>query len=313
MQYRPPVIILGGSDRTRSHLPGPGRDKHPLTGYKGADILFQGIPLVARIVERLEQSGQFGALYIAGPSAAYSHIETAATLIETDGGFAENIRVSLERVRGDHPGKPIAFLTCDVLPEVETLQSVMQHYRRHAPCDVWFPTIAAPTDPDRLGASGWKPSYRIAPQPGEPPQRVLPCHLLIADPDSLRLDLVLNIFHLAYRTRNRSVTYRRTVMLRALLAGLLWQDVLHVFGLRWPTLTLSVVWNGTRMGMELARGTITRPAMEDYVRRVLIKRSHQNRHPERRIVSPRLEGLSLALDIDTEEEAAQMGGQVANR
>ena len=35
---RIPAVILGGSDRRASRLPEAGRDKSPLTGYKGVEI-----------------------------------------------------------------------------------------------------------------------------------------------------------------------------------------------------------------------------------------------------------------------------------
>ena len=47
------------------------------------------------------------------------------------------------------------------------------------------------------------------------------------------------------------------------------------------------------------------------MRRIFVRDRHRRRHPERRIFVPLVEGLSLALDVDTVEEAREIGGRTA--
>ena len=75
-------------------------------------------------------------------------------------------------------------------------------------------------DRSALGAFAWKPVYRIVPEPGEEAVRILPGHLGIFEPRSLRLPLLYRLLGLAYRTRNRSIKRRRSAMLRAVLLAL---------------------------------------------------------------------------------------------
>lgn len=308
-----PVVILAGSDRQPPEMPAAGRDKHPLSGYKGVDVLIDGRPLVETLVDRLRDAGGFAPIYVAGPRSVYGHIGAPARLIEANDTFGKNIRTSLEYVRAGHPRSPIAFLACDVVPEVETLRTLLEHFHRHSPCHFWFPLIRAPEDRERLGASSWKPAYRIAPEPGEPAVRVLPGHLVVVDPDALRRLFVYRLMQLGYRTRNRSITYRRGVMVRGVVFELLFQDLRHLLAFRPPTLTWTVLSAGISAARELKAGTVTRAKLEDALCRVLITHRYRKRYPERRVLLPIVEGLSLALDIDTEEEAREMGGDLSSR
>lgn len=305
-----PIIVLAGSDLRPADLPADGRDKHPLAGYKGADVRIGDRTLIEAVVDRLRASGRFDPVYVAGPASAFGRIRTGATVIDADGTFGQNIQTSLEAVRSAHPGSPIAFITCDVLPEVETLRRLLDDYGRHEPCDLWCPFIHAPEDRQRLGASAWKPAYRIVPQEGQPAVGVLPGHLVVADPEALRLKFVYRLFQLAYRTRNRPIDYRRSVIVRGVVLELLYQDFLHLFTFRAPVLTWSVLSVGIPGASELKKGRLTRLQLERATRKIFVTSRHRKRYPDRRVLLPIVEGLSLALDIDTEEEARAAGGNV---
>jgi hypothetical protein len=305
-----PLVILGGSDRRPTRLPLSGRDKHPLSGYKGIDVRIAGQPLVLKVAERLRESGCFDPIYLTGPAAAYREIEGSVELIDADSTFARNIRIAMNAVRARHGDRPVAFTTCDILPDVETLRQVMADYTAHAPCDFFFPLVQAPEDPDRLGASAWKPVYRVVPQPGQSARRVLPGHLAIVDPGALRLTFLYRLIQIGYRTRNRSIRYRRSVMVRGVLGALLYQDWMHLLALRAPTTAWTVLTAGLKAGRGLKRGTILRTELEDAVRKVFVAGAHRKRYPDRRALLPLVEGLSLALDIDTEEEARAVGGDI---
>ncbi len=305
-----PAIVLGGSDPRPATLPEGGEELHPLAGYKGVEIRIEGRPIVEHLVERLENSGRFGPIFIAGPAREYGELRSSATLIEADGTFGGNIRTSIEAVRARHPGLPIAFITCDVLPEAATLRRLLEHYDRDAPSDLWFPLIRVPADHENLGASSWKPIYRVAPGAEEAPVEVLGGHLVIVQPESLRLDFLYRLIDLAYRTRNQSVDRRRRFIVRGLLRALLREDLQRLLALRWPGVTWKTLHAGVTAARELRDGTVTRERLEGALDAILVDRSHRGGRRVR-VHTPLVHGLSLALDVDTEEEARAMGGSLS--
>lgn len=303
-----PLIILAGADRRPADLPPDGSDLHPLSGYKGATVRFDGRPLVEVVASRASESGGFGPIYLAGPKSAYGEVADWVQRIDTDGAFGENLRASVSAVRDRHPGSPVGFITCDVLPEPGPLKELLADYAALAPCDVWYPLVRAPRD--QLGSSAWKPAYRIAPTDDSPPVRVLPGHLVIVDTEALRLDFIYGLFQIGYRTRNLSIGTRRAQMVRGLVGQLLYQDLLHLITLRPPTLTVSAMRAGIGASRELGRGTITRHRLEDAFRRLVVRRRHRKRFPKRRVEMPIVDMLSLAIDVDTREEVQDLGGEL---
>lgn len=304
-----PIIVLGGSDRKPVQLPERGGDKHPLSGVKGVDIRIHGRPLVQTLIERLVASDRFGPIYLAGPRDAYADLDSPAELIATDGGFGENIEAALEAVRIRHPETLVAFITCDVLPGAEELAGLMDRCLAEQPCDMWFPLVRAP-ERERLGASAWKPAYRIPETESGEPVAVLPGHLVVVDPEAMRLAFIYRLFDLGYRTRNRPIDQRRGVMLRGVIFELLYQDLLHLFSLRAPSLTWGVLSAGFPAARGLRDGRASRTMLERALRRIFVKSRHRKRHPARRILLPFVDTLSLALDIDTEEEARAAGAEM---
>ncbi len=308
-----PLVILAGSDGRPTKLPDEGKDKHPLSGFKGVDIRIDGRPLVETVVNRLEGSGRFAPIYLVGPESAYRDVRTSATMIDADGSFGQNIESAVNAVTAAHPGLPVAFTVCDILPEVETLRDLMGEYDRQGRSVLWFPIIHSPADRRDLGASAWKPAYRIVPESGRPAVDVLPGHLVVTDLGALRLPLLYKLFQAAYRTRNRSISYRRTVMLRAVLGQLLLLDLRRVLRFRFPSVTWGVIRAGSSAAGSLKAGTITRAALERAVATLLVKRAAMRAAPGCGVQLPIVDALSLALDMDTREEAEQMGGDVAPR
>ncbi len=308
-----PLVILAGSDRRPTTLPDEGRDKHPLSGFKGVDIRIDGRPLVETVVDRLERSGRFAPIYLVGPEWAYRNVRTSAKVIDADGTFGQNIETAVRAVTEAHPGLPVGFTVCDILPEVDTLRDLMGEYDRQGRSVLWFPIIHSPADRRDLGASAWKPAYRIVPEPGEPAVEVLPGHLVVTDLNALRLPFLYKLFEAAYRTRNRSISYRRTVMLRAVMGHLLRLDLRRVLRFRLPSVTWSVVRTGSSAARSLMAGTITRGVLEQAVATLLVKRDAMRAAPGCGVQLPIVDALSLALDMDTREEAEQMGADVAPR
>lgn len=300
-----PLIIMGGSDRQAGDLPSWVHDRSPLTGAKGATLVLRGKRLVDLLIERFRSATDlFDPIYIAGPASDYSEIASDVEVIDTDGGFGHNIEAAIEFARARHPGSPLAMSTCDILPEPEELCALLEDYHREQPSDFWFPIIAV--DEHALGASEWKPRYRVIPR-GREPTSVLPGHLVIFDPEAMRLRFLYRLLQVGYTTRNRSVLYRRAAFVRHLLWNVMVQDVLHVLTLRVPNVTWDTWRHGYFAARRLRDGQLTQEELERVIRQMFVKRRHRKRHPDRRARLPILRGMSLARDIDTLEEARALG------
>ena len=301
-----PLVVLGGGDPRPSTLPEAGADLHPLQGPKGLALKIQGRPIIDILLERLQASGCFEPIFIAGPRALYGSERLGCQVIDTDSTFGENIKAAIETLVVECPGRSIAITTCDILPEVEELHRLMEDYYHHLPLDFWFPAILAPDEEEQLGASSWKPRYRVSPLPGAEPRTLLPGHLLVADPLTIRRPLVYRTFDLAYKSRNRPILYRLGLIVGHILAGLVLQDLKLLLTLRLPTLTYTVITNGVILALHLRSGTITPEEMADRLGRIFIRYRHRRKHPERQGRTPLKHGLSLAKDIDTVEEAKEI-------
>ncbi len=302
-----PAIILAGSDRDPAALPEAGRGQTSLSGYKGLDLQLDGRPLVRCVVDRVTSSGSFDPVYVAGPARVFRTADTGANLVDCEGKLSENVRCALAAVCPRHPGAPLAFLTCDVLPTAADLETAVASYRREAPCAVFFPLVRVPQDPGSLGVSFWKPSYRIVARKGEPATGVLPGHLVVVEPDRLRVELVCRLLDLAYQTRNQSLRRRRPVMIRGVLRELMRRDVGLILHRRLPRFTWTVLRATLAAGRELERGSLTRAHLEATLSTLMVNEGHGDRYVGHAVRVPIIDGLSLALDIDTEEEAQAAG------
>ena len=306
----PPLVVLAGSDSRPGRLTDEGRGYRALDGYKSAFLRIGGQPLVGCILDRLSASARFSDLYVAGPAKVYSGLVSGARLVDCNGRLEGNLRTAFEAVREDHPHGPIAFLAGDVLPEVETLRTTMDRYFDEAPCDVFFPLAEAPDDPAMLGPSSWKPRYRIRRDEHSEPSTILPGHLIIVDPDALRIGLVYRLLALSYRTRNRPIGERSYTMFRGVLMHALREDLRQIFTLGLPNLTAAVVADGAAVAMGLKSGNMTCERLERAARRVMVSYGHRRRYPRRQVRLPILaDSLSLARDFDTEEEARAVGAE----
>ena len=306
-----PVVLLAGRDRGSTRLPEEGQDHHLLKGYKSLDLEVAGKPLIAELADRLKATGAFAPVWIAGPADLYqplvdSGLLAGARLVDTDGDFGQNLEAGVETARAAHPGQPLAVLTSDILPDPEELERTVDDYRRASPCDFWMGEIRIPKDLGRLGHSAWKPKYHLRPR-GEPDGvPTLPGHLVIVDPDVIRLHLVYRIFDLAYRTRNRAISDRRWAIVRGALTVLLHEDLGRLLRGRLPVVTWEMLYHGLKLGTKLRRGAVDQEELEDRLRILWVDDRHRRRHPERRGRVAILDTLSLARDIDTVEEAREI-------
>ncbi|MFQ5653152.1 MAG: hypothetical protein ACE5GW_00295 [Planctomycetota bacterium] len=303
-----PVIVLGGSDRRPVHLPDSGAGQHPLCGYKGADVRLGGRTLISVLLERLLASGAFNPVLLAGPAEVYRKAGTRVPVIDTDGSFGRNVQVALETVRDQHPGEPVAITTCDILPDPAELEVALADYHRAPRPVLWYPLIRIPEDRESLGVFGWKPAYQVVPEAGEEAVRVLPGHMVVVEPGALRRRFLYRLLEVAYRTRNRPIAYRRPRMVGRLATGLILQDLLNLVWLRPPSLTWTVLRWGLDAARKLKGGCLTRSELEEALARIFVRRSHRRKNPDCTVRVALLDGLSLAEDIDTLEEAKAVGG-----
>ena len=110
--------------------------------------------------------------------------------------------------------EPVAFATSDILPTAEEFCRLLDgSYLPHRDALFWGQFVAA--EPDEMGASSWKPSYRFRPDDDRPPLNLYPGHLVIARPDALRLTVAVHLLSLAYRYRNRDLRQRYVRMVVA--------------------------------------------------------------------------------------------------
>jgi hypothetical protein len=205
----------------------------------------------------------------------------------------------------------LALLACDVLPARAELDELHALHAAAAPCALWLPFVREPSDPAALGAFAWKPRYRIAAAPGADPERILPGHLAVVEPDVLRLPLLYRLLNAGYRSRNRPLSARRNALLFAVLGSLLARDVLGLARLCAPILTAHVVGAGLRLARRLRADALDTGELERLVARILVRRGAPLERARVRL--PHTDFLSLAEDIDTEEEARELGDLAAPR
>jgi hypothetical protein len=262
-------------------------------------------PILDLLLERFRDSGHFAPIFIAGPEALLGQEHAGSKVVDTNGTFGENLQAGVEHFMAEYESGPLAFTTCDILPEVEELDRVMADFREQWPLDFWFPVIQAPPD-NSLGASSWKPRYRLIPEGGEESLSMLPGHLVIVDPRAFRLPLIYRAFQLAYETRNTAVMPRLWRILSGVLVGLIAADLRDLVRFRLPAKTVTAVYHGVALALEL-RGEARQASLEKRLRGIFVRHRHRRKHPHLGGRIPLMQALSLAKDIDTQEEAEEAG------
>ena len=118
-----------------------------------------------------------------------------------------------------------------------------------------------------------------------------------------RRPLLFRLMDAAYRSRNRSVGRRLAALLGTGLSGLLAIDIGLLVRLRAPTRTVTTVSSGLRLARQLRRGCLRVEELEHIIARIFL-RQHLSEVPAAGgIRFPFVDVLSLAEDVDTEEEA----------
>jgi hypothetical protein len=312
-----PITILAGSDHSPGDLPESGAGLHSLAVYKGAEVEVGGRHLIELLVEQIMACGGFGPITVAGPAAVYAALDLGdVRWVDTNGSVATNLHAAIDDHQGRHdPGVPMAMIAYDVIVSAVELDQLRQLYETDQPCALWLPAVRMPENKTALGPFAWKPYYTLlrdeqddekdTAMAGETVQ-LLPGHLAIFHPQSLRLPLLYKLLDLAYRTRNHSVALRRRVMVRSILGTLLLQDLRLLFSLHLPRITFAVISNGLRLARGLRRGSLSIAGLEHAVGGMFLRHARGTwSGPGNGIRIPPVDILSLAEDIDTEEEAEQ--------
>jgi len=280
-----------------------------LRGCKGAQRLPTGRPLLAELIDRYRQSGRFTDPLIFGPAPVYRGL-IDGELVPVEGNLAATLAAVREVVRQRFPpSAAVALSTCDILPTADEVRQLLETgYDPHAACCFWGQLVEA--QPDELGASRWKPAYRMLSDDDRRPLNLYPGHLIIARPEALRIRLTNHILHLAYRYRNRDLRWRHVQILARGLGRLLWEDFRQLCLGKLPVLTISIPLHGLRGYHRLRRGVLTPHDFEHGVAKTLLHRRYQAAAGGRPVVFAITRLLSFAKDIDTVAELAEHGARM---
>jgi hypothetical protein len=296
---RIPLVLLAGRSSEPSTLGPGGGAHHPLPGYKAAEVRVGGRALVELVTERFAGCDRLGPVRVAGPRELYGPLVGDERVVHTDGSLPENLGAAVAGARALADGGPIAIAASDILPDPAELDAWMTEREAGPPCKLWFPLVRARELEGPHEASSWKPKYRIAEEPGGEPVSVLPGHLIVFEPDALRIGFALALMDAVYRTRNLSVSERRGSLVRWRVPKMLRVELAGLARGRAPLYTVRAARRGLGVARSLGRGDLSRIQLERAIAALLVDGTP--RDGDARI--PLLEGLSLAEDIDTVEEA----------
>jgi hypothetical protein len=205
---------------------------------------------------------------------------------------------------------PVAVSACDVLPTAaEFRQLLAEAYEPYKACGLWWQLVAA--ERAELGASCWKPSYRVAPSEGEPAENLYPGHLLIIRPAALRLEAFNRFLTLAYRYRNRAVYERAIRMTLRALATMMVEDVRILASLHLSGRTFSVPYLVFRAYGKFRAEKLTIHDLENVVAKILVEPGFHRQAKKRSVVFKLTRIQSFAKDIDTRAELEETARRIA--
>jgi hypothetical protein len=309
MAERLPILVLAGSDPEAGPVPKGLDAGEMLTGYKGACRLSGGRCLVAELVERIRKCERFDDPIVVAPRRVFEQ-EVDCEIVDVDGPLITTLNRVIEVLEGRFRDAfaPVALSTCDILPTPEEFCQLLEAWYEPAKqCMLWWELVES--EPERLGASAWKPSYPVPVDVGEPVKNVYPGHLVILRPKSLRTRLLVHFLRMAYRYRNWSARTRHLRMILHGLGRLMVDDVRNLFVFKAPLLTVSVPYTGLRTYRRFRRGELTLRELERSIGKTVLHREFQHAAQGRPVVFPLTPILSFAKDIDTHAELAEVAAQ----
>ncbi len=298
----PIIILAGGNDRLETIPDGFTADEM-LRGFKGAVRLPSGRCIAAELVQRVRESGRFETPVLVGPRRVYGDL-VDCEILDTSGDLLSTITAFTGLMTRRYADRPVAVSACDILPTGAEFRELLDgSYQPYADSGLWWQLIAA--EPAEMGASSWKPSYRMRPAPDEPSLNLYPGHLLVLRSGAVRLDWFNRFLMLAYRFRNRSV-YERTVRITLRVLGLwLADDIRKAASLRWPGRVVAAPYGIFRTYFRYCRGSLTVPELAaELARQVMVPgTTPRTAHPVAMVVTPI---RSFAKDIDTRQELEEI-------
>lgn len=298
----PIIILAGGNDRLET-IPGGFTADDMLRGFKGAVRLPSGRCIASELVQRIRGSGRFEEPVLVGPRRVYGDL-VDCEIADTTGDLPATIAEFTSLLTRRYPGRPVAVSACDILPTAADFRTLLdESYFQHAGSGLWWQLIAA--HPEEMGVSGWKPSYRLKPAPGEPLLNLYPGHLVILRSDAVRLDIFNRFLMLAYRFRNRSV-YERVIRITLRALGLwLADDLRRIGSLRWPGRVVAAPYGIFRTYRLYSLERLTVPGLAAEMTRQIMepRRDRGFDHPVAMVVT-RIR--SFAKDIDTRPELEEI-------
>jgi len=311
MKDRLPIIIFGGSDAHRDTIPDGFNAEDMLSGVKGAVQLPSGRCIAGELVERIRESGRFKDPILIGPRDAYEGV-LDCEIVDVQGDLLATIAAAQATVEQRYDLlQPVAISACDVLPTGDELRQLLEEaYDPHSTCGLWWQLVAA--EPSELGASGWKPSYRIATVPEEAPLTLYPGHLVIMRPAALRLEVYNRFLTLAYRYRNRGVYERVIRMTLRAMGTMIVADLRILASFHLSGRTFSVPYLAFQGYRKLRAQRLTVDDLETMAAKAIVEPAFQRRVKKGSIVFSVTRIQSFAKDIDTHAELDETVQRIAS-
>lgn len=298
----PIIILAGGNDRLET-IPDGFTAGDMLSGFKGAVRLPSGQCIAGELIQRVRESDRFEDPVLVGPSRIY-HDLVDCELSETSGELLATVSALNDLLTRRYENRPVAISACDILPTAADFRDLLDHsYQPYVDSGLWWQLIAA--EPAEMGASSWKPNYRMRLTPDDPLLNLYPGHLLILRPGAVRLNWLNRFLMLAYRFRNRSV-YERMIRITLRALGLwLVDDLRGVASFHCPGRVVAAPYGIFKayLRYRLERFTV-RDLSTELSRQIMVPGHMPGIAPRAAVVVSRIR--SFAKDIDTHQELAEV-------
>ncbi len=296
------MIVLAGSDRRQGSVPVGMHSADMLAGFKGMLPLPGGKVLVGELIEQFVRSGRFRDPVLVGPASVYAGASPRCEIVDCDGSIAETLQSAVRVIESRFGAEvPVALTSCDVLPSADELEALLAaHYDPVSDCVFWGVLIEA--EAARMGASGWKPSYRLAGGEAGGPLNLYPGHLTVVRVGALDVAVTTTLVGLAYQYRNRALLRRVPGMLAHGVVRLARHDFRRLRRLSWSAAAFNVPWQCLRAYARYQHGRLDVDGLERAFTKTLIRPGYREAaagHPVRFVMS---RTLSLAKDLDTRAE-----------
>ena len=298
-----PIIILAGGNERVETIPNGLTPDDILRGFKGAVKLPSGRCIAGELIERICESGRFEKPILVGPRRIY-HDLVDCEISDTSGDLLATVTELTRLLAERYPDRPVAVSACDILPTAADFRNLLdESYAPYVNSGFWWQMIAA--EPEEMGVSRWKPSYRMRLSPERPLLNLYPGHLLILRPTAIRLDWFNRFLMLAYRFRNRGL-YERVIRI-TLRVMRLWlaDDLRRVASFQWPGRVVAAPYGIFRTYVKYRLERVTVPDLADELtRQIMVPGGTRGLDHPASFAVTRIR--SFAKDIDTRTELEEI-------